>query len=314
MRSRSGLRPEPLLFVALAFLFGSSYLVVHLAGTEVGPFTLVAMRLIVAVVALGAVAVIARTAFPARRLWPHLLVVGALGIAVPFSLITWSQRSVDSGLASIIVGATPLLSAIIVAGTTRDEPLGLVRIAGLALGFFGIVLVAGGGIGSGGQPLAIVALLVAAMSYAANGAYTRRFLAGTPPLTAAFGQAVGALLIVGVLSLVVERPAFIVPSTAVLGAALWLGLMPSGAAALIYFRLIARWGVTRTAMVNYVSPVVGLSAGIVVAGERPAPALFVGGALVILGVILASSNPSALAALARRPIRSTGLVARPAVP
>jgi drug/metabolite transporter (DMT)-like permease len=312
MRTLSGLRPEPLLFLALAFLFGSSYLVVHLAGTEVGPFALVALRLVVAVVALGAVVAIARTALPTRRLWPHLLVVGALGIAIPFSLITWSQRSVDSGLASIIVGATPLLSAVIVAGTTRDESLGPVRIAGLALGFIGIVLVLGGGPGSGGQPLAIVGLLLAAVSYAANGVYSRGFLAGTPPLTAAFGQAVGALLIVGVLSLVVERPPLVLPSTAVLGAALWLGLMPSGVAALIYFRLIARWGVTRTTMVNYLSPVVGLSAGILVAGEQPVPAVFIGGALVILGVILANSGSADLAARAR-PMRLPRSVVRPAL-
>jgi drug/metabolite transporter (DMT)-like permease len=313
MRRLAGTGPEPILFVALAFLFGSSYLVVRLAGTELGPFTLVALRLVVAVVALGAVAVVARSAMPARRLWPHLLAVGALGIAIPFSLITWSQRSVDSGLASIIVGATPLLSALIVAGTTRDEPLGANRIAGLGIGFAGIVLVAGGGIGSGGAPLAIVGLLVAAASYAVNGAYTRRFLAGTPPLTAAFGQAVGALLVVGVLSLGVEQPALVLPSEHALAAAVWLGLMPSGAAALIYFRLIDRWGATRTMMVNYLAPVVGLGAGILVAGEQPVPALMAGAVLVILGVVLANTSSASVAGAIRH-ARGTAPVLRPALP
>jgi drug/metabolite transporter (DMT)-like permease len=131
MERLRGHRPEPVLFVALAFLWGSSYLVVHLAGTEVGPFTLVGMRMVIGVAALAAVAGLLRSSLPTRRAWPHMVVVGALGIAIPFSLITWSQRSVDSGLASIIIGATPLLSALIVAGTTRDEGLGPVRLIGL---------------------------------------------------------------------------------------------------------------------------------------------------------------------------------------
>jgi drug/metabolite transporter (DMT)-like permease len=294
MRGPAGIRPEPVLFVVLGFLFGTSYLVVRLAGTELGPFTLVAIRLIVAAIALGAVATAAGSPLPSRRMWPHLSAVGALGIAIPFSLITWSQRSVDSGLASIIVGATPLISAVVVAGTTRDEPTGPVRIAGLGIGFVGIVLVAGGGIGAGGAPFAIGGLVLAASSYAANGAYTRRFLAGTPPLTAALGQAVSALVVVSVLSLVVERPAFVVPSPQALAATLWLGSMATGAAALIYFRLIDRWGVTRTAMVNYLSPVVGLGAGIIVAGEQPVTALLAGAALVILGLILSNMSPAAL--------------------
>jgi drug/metabolite transporter (DMT)-like permease len=309
----AGHRPEPVLFVALAFLWGSSYLVVHLAGTEVGPFTLVGMRLVIGVAALVAVAGLLRSSLPTRREWPHMVVVGALGIAIPFSLITWSQRSVDSGLASIIIGATPLLSALIVAGTTRDEGLGPVRLVGLGLGFLGVVLVAGGGIGSGGDPLAIIGLLLAAVAYAVNGAYTRRFLTGTAPVAAALGQAIGALAIIGILAVIVERPALVIPAPAVLGAALWLGLLPSVAAPLIFFRLIATLGATRTTMVNYLAPVVGVSAGILVAGERPVPALLVGGAIVIAGVILANANPAALAALVR-PLRVVRPAARPALP
>jgi drug/metabolite transporter (DMT)-like permease len=309
----AGHRPEPVLFVVLAFLWGSSYLVVHLAGTEVGPFTLVGMRLVVGVVALAAVAGLVRSSLPSRRTWPHMVVVGALGVAIPFSLITWSQRSVDSGLASIIIGATPLLSAFIVAGTTRDEALGPVRLIGLGLGFLGVVLVASGGIGSGGDPLAIAGLLLAAVAYAGNGAYTRRFLAGTPPLAAALGQSIGALAIIGVLAMVVERPVLVVPSPAVIGASLWLGLLPSAAAPLIFFRLIATLGATRTTMVNYLAPVVGVSAGILVAGERPVPTLLVGGAIVVLGVALANTSPAALTALVR-PLRVARPAARPALP
>ena len=133
--------------------------------------------------------------------------------------------------------------------------------------------------------------------------------------TAALGQAITALVLILPLAALAGSPtvSLVLPSTEVVLSVLWLGLLSSGVAPLLYFRLVATWGATRTTMVNYVSPIVGVSAGIVVAGERPVPALFVGGALVILGVILTNTSPAALAVLPR-PIRAPRPIARPALP
>jgi drug/metabolite transporter (DMT)-like permease len=290
------------LFVVLAVLWGSSYVVIRLAGTELHPLSLVALRLVVGTVALGAAVAVVRPARPPRGAWRHLVVVGALGIAIPFSLITWSERSVDSGSASIIIGASPLLSALMVAGSSGGEGVGLGRLAGLGIGFLGVVLVASGGIRDGGDPHALAALGLAAVSYAANAAYARRHLVGVAPVTAAFGQAVAALVIVGGLALLLDAPEFVLPSPAVLGAALWLGVLPSALAPLIYFRLLARWGATRTMMVNYLSPVVGVGAGIVVAAEAPGSMVLAGGAAVIVGLGLANAG-SSLAVMRRFVVR-----------
>jgi drug/metabolite transporter (DMT)-like permease len=289
MPARASVAPEGILFLLLALIWGSSYLVVDLAGTELGPFSLVGTRLVVGVLALAAVALVRRQRVPGPRQWGHFLVVGGLGVAIPFTLITWSQRSVDTGLASIIVAAAPLITALIVA-VTRDERVGGIRLLGLVLGFAGVVIVVGGGIGASDAPLAILALLAAAAAYAAHSVYARRYLADLPPLGAALGQTVGALLITGTLALVLERPAVAVPSPAVIGSTLWLGLLASALAPLLYFRLVHQWGAVRTMMVNYLTPLVAVVAGIVLVGERPGPAIIGGGFLIVLGVVLANAG------------------------
>lgn len=308
-------RPEPILFVLLALVWGSSYVAVGLVGDELGPFSLVTARLVVATLALGAAAVVMRIPRPTVGQLPDLAVAGALGIVIPFTLITWSQRSVDAGLASILVAATPLVSALIVAATTRDDHLGPVRMIGLGLGFLGVVVVAEGGIEHGGDPLALLALIGAAVSYAANAAWTRRRLTSIPPMTAAVGQAAAGLVLVLVATVVIERPSLVIPSGRTLLAVLFLGVLASGAASVVYFRLVRAWGATRTMMVNYLTPLVGVGAGAIILGEQLEPMSLVGGVLVITGVVLTGMGTTGATAVrrvlgrVRRPRRRPAVVA-----
>lgn len=308
-------RPEPILFLLLALVWGSSYVAIGIVGDELEPFSLVGARLLIGTLALAAAALVLRVPRPQRRQLAHLAVAAVLGIVVPFTLITWSERSVDAGLASILVAASPLVSAVLVSGTIRDERLGAVRVIGLGVGFLGVVAVAGGGIETGGDPLALAALLGAAVAYAANGAWSRRFLIDVPPLTAALGQAVSGLVIVAVMVVAVERPSVGLPSSEALVAVAWLGLLSSGVGPLLYFRLLAAWGATRTMAVNYLTPLVGVGAGALILGEQLAPTSLVGGALVIVGIGLTSMGGHATELVARLiPMRRARVVPPPVVP
>jgi drug/metabolite transporter (DMT)-like permease len=316
MRSRIG-APESIFFVLLAAAWGSSYLAVAIAGVGLEPFTLVALRLAIGAVALAVVAIPRREARPTLAVTPHLVVIGALGIALPFTLITYGERTIDAGLASIIVATAPLLTAAIGAsGVTgsRDRSVGRVGVAGLAIGFAGVLLVAGGGLGSGIDPAGMLMLSGAAVSYAANGLYARRYLGGVPPMTIALGQAVSALAITATLGLIVDGIPTTVPSVPVLLAAVWLGLVASGLAPVLYFRLIAAWGPVRTTTVNYLTPIVGVVGGAVLLGERLPAVAIAGGALVIVGVALANL-PRTMRGPRRLPaIRPLRLAARPGTP
>jgi drug/metabolite transporter (DMT)-like permease len=283
--------PEPALFLVLAAVWGSSYLAVEVAGDSLPPFTLVALRLAVGTTALLVVARLRHVARPTRSIVPHLFAVGALGIVIPFSLITAGEHTIDAGLASIIVATAPLLTAALVGtgvGGGRDGGLGRVGEIGLLVGFGGVLLVAGGGVGSGLDPMGMLLLGGAAAAYAANGLYARRFLTGVPPMTIATGQAMAALTVTIVLAVVVDGIPGSPPAVHVVGALVWLGLLSSAVGPIIYFRLIAAWGPTRTTTVNYLTPVVGVVGGALLLGDRIPPATMVGGALIVAGVAMAN--------------------------
>jgi len=301
------------LFLALGALWGSSYLAVKLAGSGLGPVTFVAIRLAFAVSFIGAVAVATRIPLPSRRQLPHLAVLALTGVVSPFILITWGQRGIDAGLASIFNAATPLFTVLLAAALLRDEPLRVGRLVGVVLGLGGVAMVVGGGASGGGEPAAMLAILLGAASYAVAAVYSRRFLRGVQPLVVVLGQAVGGLVVTAVLALVVERPAVAVPPSEALAAAIYLGIASSGVAPLIFFRLMAQWGAGRTALVNYLIPVVGVALGAVVLGERLDATVLGGAALVTAGVAVAGSTGVAFP-VALRPrlvLRPIGFLRRP---
>lgn len=290
MRLRGG--PEPLLFVLLGVIWGSAYLAVKIGGSGVGPFEFVAIRLAVGATFLGIVVRLSGERLPARAQWPHVAVVGLVGLVVPFLLITWGQRGVDAGLASIFNAATPLFTLGLAALALADEPLRAGRTLGIAIGFVGIVVVAGGGIAGGGDPLSIAALVGGVFAYAVNGVYTRRFLRGARPLGLAMGQVLVGLAVTGPLALLVEGASLKVPPVETLASLAWLGILASGVAPLLFFRLIGAWGANRTALVNYLIPMVGVAAGVVLLGEALEPRTLLGGAVVLGGMAIANANPT----------------------
>ena len=130
-------RLDWLLFVLLGFFWGSSYLFIKI-GVDAGlqPFSLVALRLFFGLLLIGSVVLVARERLP-RRLatyW-HLLMIGILSVALPFSLITWAEQSVDSTLAAVINGGVPLFTIVIAATFLTDEPFTTPRVVGLLVGF-----------------------------------------------------------------------------------------------------------------------------------------------------------------------------------
>jgi drug/metabolite transporter (DMT)-like permease len=278
------------LFVLLGTLWGSSYLAVKLAGTGIGPITFVAIRLAFAVAFLAAVGLVLRVPLPALRDVPRIAVAGLTGVVVPFTLITWGQRDIDSGLASIFNAATPLLTVLLAAVVLRDEPIRLGRLAGIALGLGGVAVVVGGGVDAGGDPPAMLAILAASGSYALHAVYGRRFLRDVRAMTVVLVQSIIGAVVAALLAIAIERPALVLPPGEVLGAAGWLGIASSGVGALAFFRLLGSWGAGRTALVNYLIPVVGVVAGAVVLGERLDVTVLAGGVLVVAGVAVAGRS------------------------
>ncbi|HET9878863.1 MAG TPA: EamA family transporter [Candidatus Limnocylindria bacterium] len=289
-------RPTPLewlVFFALACAWGSSYLFIKIGIETLTPLTLVAARVAIGAMVLAVVMRLTRQALPReRRVYGHMVVVALLGIVIPFTLITWGEQTIDSGLAAILTGTVPLFAIILAALVLHDEPITVNRLVGLVVGFAGLVVLTSPSFGSGpgGTLPGVLALIGSSVSYGAAGVYARRTVSDVPPLTNAFLEVGFAALITLALALALDDPfATRIEASTVLSVA-WLGLIGSGLAFLAFFYLLGRWGATRTSLVAYVMPVVGVVLGVIVLRETVSLPVLIGMALIIAGVALANSQ------------------------
>ena len=285
-------RTNWILFLALGFMWGSSYLFIKLAVDDFGTFTLVALRLAVGAALLWVAVRLTGQELPReRRIYGHLVVMATVNIVIPFVLITWAEQTVDSSIAAILTSAVPLFAIVIAPLFLHDEPIRVNGVAGLLIGFVGVVILTSNELSLTNSDLTgEIALLGAALSYAVGAVYSRRNMRGIPPMIPAVFQVTFALIISGAIALVVERPWESTPDLEAVFSILWLGILGSGLAYLAVFRLFASWGATRTTLVAYLIPIWGIILGFLVLAEPIDGRLLVGTALVISGMALVNSR------------------------
>jgi drug/metabolite transporter (DMT)-like permease len=283
-------------FGMLGLVWGSSFLWIKIAVQEVGPFTLVAFRLLFGVLGLLVIMRWQRQSFPRDR--RTLLAYGFMGVvntAAPFVLISWGETKIDSGLASILNGTVPLFTIVIAHYWLHDEKITVGRLAGLAVGFVGVVVLVSrdfGPQGLHGNVWGQLAVIAASICYATAITFSRRHLRNQPPVVQSFMVLLIADAVIWPATLMVDRP-FHLPQLPVTWLALaWLGLLGSCFAYLMFFYLINAWGPTRASLVTYVFPVIGVILGIVFLKEVADWRLIVG-TLLIVGAVLAVNNPFA---------------------
>ena len=304
MSSNPSSRLDWLLFILLAFFWGSSYLFIKI-GVDAGvqPFTLVALRLLIGLVLLGVVVAVARESPPGEpKAYAHLAVMGFFSVALPFTLITWAEQSVDSSLAAVLTGAVPLFTIPFAALLLGDERFTVNRLVGIVVGLVGVAVVVGFDPGTlvGSELAAELALIGAAASYAVGGVYARCFVHGLRPMIPALFQVGFGLVMVGIPALLLERPFERALAPEALFAVVWLGLFGSGLAYLVFFRLLGRWGATRTSLVAYLLPIWGIVLGGLVLNEPVDARLILGTALVIGGIGLVNWRRGALTGFRRK--------------
>jgi len=295
IRLNMGLRDWGLL-IALSVLWGGSFFFVGVAVAGLPPFTIVVLRVGLAALALWAFLRATGRRMPAGlSVWSAFLVMGFLNNAVPFTLIVWGQTQIASGLASILNATTPMFTVIVAHAATRDEKLSAARLAGVAAGFAGVVLMIGPAAlgGLGGDVLPQLAVLAAALSYAFAGVFGRRFRAmGIGPVRTAAGQVTASTVLLLPAALIVERPwALPVPGAEVWAAVVALALLSTALAYILYFRILAASGATNLLLVTLLIPVTAILLGALVLGERLEPEHFIGMALIALGLAVLDGRP-----------------------
>jgi drug/metabolite transporter (DMT)-like permease len=314
-----GSRANWLLFVALGFFWGSSYLFIKI-GVDAGlaPFTLVALRLLVGAILLGIVVLVARESLPRKpATYFHLTVLGVFSVALPFSLITFAEQSVDSALAAVLTAPVPLFVIPIAAALLRER-ITVAKVFGVSVGLVGVAVLMGFDPAQLGRtdfaPQLI--LLGAAASYALGGVYARRFIHGLRPMIPALLQVFLGMLIVSVGAFAFEDPLGrldALPIDAIF-AVVWLGILGSGLAYLVFFRLLNAWGPTRVSLVAYTLPIWGIALGALVLGEQIQPGLILGTALVIAGIAFVNVRPQSVWIRARQLRERFGTPSKPKTP
>lgn len=229
-------RRDLVLLLALAAIWGASFLFIKLGVDDVEPAVVVFGRLLVGVAVLVPVVLLRGSVPDMRAMWVPCLVLGALNNAVPYWLIAFAETRIDSGLAAVIQAAAPILTVVLAMRIDPSQRVRGLRLVGVAVGFVGVALLVG--VQEGSQLVGAFAVLGTATCYALSVLYAGRTVRSFPPLEVALGQlAVGLLLAtpLGLAQLPSEAP----PAKAV-AAIVALGALSTGVAYLLYFTLIAR--------------------------------------------------------------------------
>jgi drug/metabolite transporter (DMT)-like permease len=277
--------------LVLAAVWGSSFLFIKIGVAEMHPVTLVATRLVVGATILLVVLYGRGLRLPTEaRTWVDLLVVGVTGLIIPYVLITWGEQFIDSNLAAILNATVPLFSVLLTYIWTRDEQWNSLKLAGILVGFAGVMVAVGIGAINGDRASleGDIAILVASFFYAIAGIYGRRAFRGMPALVPATGQLVsGAVLItpVALLGWGIPDP---LPSSIAIGAVLALGVLGTSVAYILLYWLMERIGATRTSMVTYLLPPFAIVYGAVFLDEAISRNAILGLGLVIVGILLAN--------------------------
>jgi drug/metabolite transporter (DMT)-like permease len=278
------------LLVLLSLLWGGSFFFTGVAVRELPPLTIVVVRVGLAAVILLAAARTMGLRMPrGRAAWTALGGMGLLNNVVPFCLLVWGQTRIASGLAAILNATTPLWTVMVAHALTPDEKATGKRLAGMLLGFVGVVVLIGPETldGPSASMAAQVACLGAAVSYACAGVYGRRFKRmGLAPLQTATGQVVASSLMLVPAAVIVDRPwTLAMPDLAGWGALVGLAALSTALAYVIYFRVLASAGATNLLLVTFLIPLSAIVLGAGVLGERLAARDFCGMALIGLGLV-----------------------------
>ncbi len=278
------------LLVLLSVLWGGSFFFSKIIVQQVPPFTLVLVRFTLAAAVLGTYLKAQRTPVP----WTATTLaafagMGALNNLIPAALIAWSQQTIASGLASVLIATTPVFSILVAHCFTTDDRMSANKIVGVALGVAGVSALVGVDTldGSLRTVPGILGCLGAALSYGFANVFGRRFKRlGIAPTVGAFGQLAATAAMVAPAAFLFDRPWLLSPPSAVAWAAMiGLVLLSTALAYAIFFRLLGSAGTTNISLVTLLIPVSAILLGTFILGERLSALQFAGMALIGLGLV-----------------------------
>ena len=283
------MRPQDLArLVALAAVWGASYLFMRYAVPQLGPVHLITLRVLLGGLLLAAFLAVTRGSVDWRRHWRDFLFVGAIGIALPFVLIAGALTSIDASTAAILNALSPLFTSLIAAAWIRD-PLTLAKMIGITLCLAGTMVL----VGWTPTPMTPAQLLGASMSvgatalYGLSNVYTKVRLKNAGAMGTSVGTLLMAAAVLAPVALLVPSPRPLAEVTSLAWAAtLGLAVFSTAFAFIWYYRLIADVGPVKSITVTLLVPIFGMVWGVIFLGEPVTPGRIAGCAIILAGCAL----------------------------
>jgi drug/metabolite transporter (DMT)-like permease len=283
---------DVVLWLTLATMWSSSYAVIKFGIATVDSSVLVAGRMLVGTVVIFTVLKLRGLSLSRSKAdWLSYTVTGLLGSALPFLLITHGEQTVDSALASILMGVSPVITLLLAAWLIPDEALTFRTAFGVFGGLIGVAVLVGPAalLGLGNQLAGQTAIIGATFCYAASTVYIRRFVS-RPPLEMASGSMIMGTIFITMIVLFsgaeISSIQLTLPS---LGSIVYLGVFSTACANLIYFYLVPRLGATRMSQVNFAVPVGGAILGFLIL-EEALTAQRISALIIIIGSVYLSTS------------------------
>lgn len=281
--------------VLLAAIWGSSFLFMRIGAVEFGALPTAAVRVTIAALFLLPLVWLRGLLPELKKHWRKVFFVGVLNSGIPFACFAFALLSITTGLSSILNATVPMFGALVAWLWLKDKP-NASRVLGLVIGFAGVAMLAwratGPGAGfaataDGATPgLAVLACLLACVCYGISASYTKRYLTGMPPLVTAAGSQIGASLGLA-LPAIWFWPAQM-PGTNAWLALLAVGVLCTGVAYIIFFRLIENAGPPRALTVTFLVPVFAVLYGVLLLGEQVTPWMLLCAAVIVCGTALST--------------------------
>ena len=283
-----------LLWILLATIWGSSYLAIKIGVESIDPLSLVAMRMMIGTIILLVILRAQSLSLP-RDLasWGVLTVSGLFGSIIPFSLISFGELHVESGLAALLMGISPVVTILLAPLAHKDEKLTKRSLIGIGFGILGLLVLFGPAAlnGFGSHIMGQLAVLGAALCYAFTTLYVRKY-ANLPAVTMSAGSMLIGTIIIVIAAFIIDAPlSSDLPSFNSLSAAIYLGIFPTALATWIYFYLVPQLGAARMSQINFMVPVVGALLGIVFLNEALGFNALIALLLILTAIYFVSFKP-----------------------
>jgi drug/metabolite transporter (DMT)-like permease len=284
-----------IVFILLGLIWSTSFLWIKIGVQEIGPMALVSFRMLFGALTAVAIAAYQKVKWPRDwKTWRTFAILGPTSLAIPIFFISWGEQTIDSAVASILNATVPLFTIVIAHFWLNDDKMTVQKTLGLLIGFGGVVVLMSKDLTAGVHSSVIGqgAVILAAIFYAWSAVYARKATRHVAGLARGASPLITAAIFMWITSPFIEKP-FLIPTLPITWiAALWLGILGSGLAMLMFYHLLHEIGPTRATLVTYLFPVGGVIFGVIFLDEHLSWQLLAGTLLVIASLVVVNWKPA----------------------